>query len=62
MEKLKALVKEELDPVMELSDMPLFRTANEADLYGQMFLNCEGSHTLDVLGVTLYKPCKKPKK
>ena len=62
MEKLKALVSEELDPVMELNDMPLFKTADEADLYGQMFLNCQGSHTLDVLGVTLYKPCSKSKK
>ena len=59
MEQLKALVKDELDPVIELNDMPLFKTANEADLYGQMFMNCEGSHTLDVLGVTLYKPCKE---
>ena len=62
MEQLKSLIKEELDPVIELNDMPLFKTANEADLYGQMFLNCEGSHTLDVLGVTLYKPCKESKK
>jgi hypothetical protein len=59
MDELKAIIMEELDPAFEMSDIPLFRTANEAQLYGQMFLNCDDSHELDVLGVTLHKPCKE---
>lgn len=57
MEQLKELVSDELNPIMEVNSVPLFATPEEADLYGQLFMNCKGSHTMNVLGRVLYMPC-----
>jgi len=54
---LQNIVLEEMSPVMILDDMPLFESQEEAELFGELFLNCLGSHSHQIDGKTLYMPC-----
>ena len=56
LEQLPALVLEELDIVMTVSGVPIFRTEDEADLYAELFLDVKGAMPVDVSGVTMYQP------
>ena len=55
--ELKNLVLEEMSPVMILDDRPLFATQEEAELFGELFLNCVGSHSHIIDNEKLYMPC-----
>ena len=56
LEQLRALVLEELDIVMTVNGVPIFRTEDEADLYAELFLDVKGAMPVDVSGVTMYQP------
>ena len=57
--KIRDLILEnELTVVGSLDGEPLFATKEEAEIYGQMFKNCVGSHVHKVNGVDRFMPCK----
>tara|TARA_R100001443_G_scaffold104621_2_gene113317 strand:- start:1795 stop:2793 length:999 start_codon:yes stop_codon:yes gene_type:complete len=57
--KIKDIILEnELTVVGSLDGEPLFATKEEAEIYGQMFKNCVGSHIHKVNGIDRYMPCK----
>jgi hypothetical protein len=56
MEQLKALVMEELTPVLTINGVPLFRASREADLYAQLFMSAVGADPVDVAGVRMFAP------
>ena len=56
--KIKNVILEnELNPVAEMDGEPLFRTKEEAEIYGEMFKNCSGSHIHTLDGEKLYMAC-----
>tara|TARA_Y100000592_G_scaffold94401_1_gene159108 strand:- start:934 stop:1947 length:1014 start_codon:yes stop_codon:yes gene_type:complete len=57
--KIKDIILEnELTVVGSLDGEPLFATKEEAEIYGQMFKNCVGSHIHKVNGIDRFMPCK----
>ena len=58
LETLKALVLEEMDAVFNLDGKPLWRTIEEAELYGELFNNCIGYHEHTVDDMVLYMACE----
>ena len=55
--ELREVVMEEMSPVMLLDGEPLWETQQEAELYGELFRNCVGSHTHNINDTTLYMAC-----
>jgi len=56
--KIKTVILEnELNPVAEMDGEPLFRTKEEAEIYGEMFKSCSGSHIHTLDGQRLYMAC-----
>jgi len=59
MGKIKEVILEnELRPIKVLDGEPLFRTKEEAMIYGEMFKNCSGFHPHTVDGEKLFMPCE----
>lgn len=58
LETLKALVLEEMDAVFYLDGKPLWRTIEEAELYGELFNSCIGYHEHTVDDMVLYMACE----
>ncbi len=56
--QLKDIVLEEMEPLGMLDNMPLFETQEEAELFGELFLNCVGSHTHNLDGKEVWMPCE----
>ena len=57
-EQLKSLVLEEMDAVFNLDGKPLWKTIEEAELYGELFNNCIGYHEHTVDDIVLYMACE----
>tara|TARA_R110002020_G_scaffold183360_2_gene379638 strand:- start:916 stop:1923 length:1008 start_codon:yes stop_codon:yes gene_type:complete len=56
--KIKSLIMEnEITPVAELDNEPLFNTKEEAELYAVLYKTCNGSHKHVINGVTFYMAC-----
>ena len=56
--KIKDIIlQNELNPVAEMDGEPLFRTKEEAEIYGEMFKGCSGSHIHTLDGERLYMAC-----
>ena len=55
---LKNIVLEEMEPLGMLDNMPLFATQEEAELFGELFLDCLGSHSHNLDGVEVWMPCE----
>lgn len=56
--KIKDIIlQNELNPVAEMDGEPLFRTKEEAEIYGEMFKNCSGSHIHTLDSERLYMAC-----
>ena len=53
---LKNIVLEEMEPLGMLDNMPLFATQEEAELLGELFLDCLGSHSHNLDGVEVWMP------
>jgi hypothetical protein len=58
LEQLKSLVLEEMAAVFHLDGKPLWRTIEEAELYGELFNNCIGYHEHTVDDIVLYMACE----
>jgi len=58
LELLKALVLEEMEAVFHLDGKPLWRTIEEAELYGELFNSCIGYHEHTVDDIVLYMACE----
>jgi len=56
--QLKSLVLEEMKAVIHLDGKPLWKTQEEAELYGELFNSCLGSHEHDLDGVILFRACE----
>tara|TARA_R100000482_G_scaffold107992_1_gene50312 strand:+ start:1408 stop:2307 length:900 start_codon:yes stop_codon:yes gene_type:complete len=53
-EELKAIILEEVKPSGELNGQPLFKKAQDAQLWGEIFFNRTGFNSVSVNGETLY--------
>ena len=62
MEQLKSLVLEEMESVFTLDGKPLWRTIEEAELYGELFNKCIGYHEHTVDDIVLYMACEDHEK
>ena len=51
------ILQNELNPVAEMDGEPLFRTKEEAEIYGEMFKSCSGSHIHTLDSERLYMAC-----
>jgi len=56
--KLSNLLLEELSAVHSLDGMPLFKTEQEAQIYAEFILQCDGVHKHILDGEELFMPCK----
>jgi uncharacterized membrane protein YgcG len=57
LETLKALVLEEMEAVLSLDGRPLWRTIEEAELYGELFNQCIGYHKHTIDNNVFYMAC-----
>lgn len=55
--QLRELVLAEMRPVMVLDGEPLWESAEEAELFGELFRECTGHHTHSINGTDLYMAC-----
>lgn len=55
--ELQSIVLEEMEPLGLLDNVPMFATQEEAELFGELFLQCVGSHQHNLDGTTVYMPC-----
>ena len=62
LEKLKAIILDELRPSSFLNDKPLFDSKRTAELWGQMFHDVSGYQEVKLNGVMLYTANYNPKK
>jgi hypothetical protein len=53
-EELKAIILEEVTPSGELNGQPLFKKAQDAQLWGEIFFNRTGFNAVSVNGETLF--------
>mgnify|MGYP003131081420 FL=1 len=59
MEEIKSVLMEaELKPDLTLDGTPIYKDIEKAELYGQLFYDCIGSHPHEVDGYTYYMGCK----
>ena len=56
--QLQSIVLEEMNPLFLIEGQPVFATAEEAELYGELFLQCMGHHEMDFEDEVLYMPCE----
>lgn len=59
LETLKTLVLEEMKAVLHLDGRPLWSSQEEAELYGELFNNCIGSHEHNIDGIILFMSCEQ---
>jgi hypothetical protein len=57
----QVLLDAELKPDLTLEGIPIYRDMEKAELYGQLFFDCVGTHTHDIDGQTFYMGCKSDK-
>ena len=48
----------ELRPDKTLDGTPVYKDIEKAELYGELFFNCSGSHPHDIDGETFFMACK----
>ena len=59
LEEIKnVLMEAELRPDKTLDGTPVYRDIEKAELYGELFFDCEGSHPHDIDGETFFMSCK----
>jgi hypothetical protein len=59
MEEIKSVLMEaELKPDLTLDGTPIYKDIEKAELYGQLFYDCIGSHPHEIDGYTYYMGCK----
>ena len=59
LEEIKEVLMEaELKPDKTLDGTPVYRDIEKAELYGELFFDCEGSHPHDIDGETFFMSCK----
>jgi hypothetical protein len=59
LEEIKEVLMEaELRPDKTLDGTPVYRDIEKAELYGELFFDCEGSHPHDIDGETFFMSCK----
>jgi hypothetical protein len=62
LEEIKdVLMEAELKPDLTLDGTPVYKDIEKAELYGQLFFDCIGSHAHDIDGYTYYMGCKSHK-
>ena len=52
------LLNAELKPDKTLDGTPVYRDIEKAELYGELFFDCSGSHAHEIDGETFYMGCK----
>ena len=59
LEEIKnVLLEAELKPDKTLDGTPVYKDIEKAELYGELFFDCEGSHPHDIDGETFFMSCK----
>ena len=59
LEEIKnVLMEAELRPDKTLDGTPVYKDIEKAELYGELFFNCSGSHPHDIDGETFFMACK----
>ncbi len=59
LEEIKnVLMEAELRPDKTLDGTPVYKDIEKAELYGELFFDCEGSHPHDIDGETFFMSCK----
>ena len=59
LEEIKEVLMEaELKPDLTLDGTPIYKDIEKAELYGQLFYDCLGSHAHEIDGYTYYMGCK----
>ena len=62
LDKIKGVLMDaELKPDITLDGTPVYRDIEKAELYGQLFFDCVGTHSHDIDGQTFYMGCKSHK-
>lgn len=58
LKELQSIVLEEMNPLFMVEGQPVFASPEEAELYGELFLGCLGSHAMQFDDMMLYMPCE----